>query len=220
LVEGIMQSLGISEAYAQSVIDSGLFPFFDSGNLTLDAFNVSQRVATDTTFRCIDEATLYAGAKSEVFKSAYYYTMERTYAGYDPNSLGPALSNGPIDSAHPYGDPNGPYFRLHGADLGFAYGNQFPLRNKDDLLATQLISGYFAQFAKSGDPNADLNYLRARGYHDEIDGVRRSGMWEEVQGSDGPGMRLDWPSRIEQWEEREQCTWLGYGVEYYLDGGV
>jgi hypothetical protein len=57
-VQGIELSLGISQYYAQTIIDSGLFPFYDSGNLTLDAFNVSQRVATDIQFRCIDQATV------------------------------------------------------------------------------------------------------------------------------------------------------------------
>lgn len=163
--EGIEASLGITAEYASLIINSGLFPYYDTGNLTLDSFNVSQRVATDKTFRCIDEATVYAGAKTGAFKSAYYYTIERTYAGYDPNGLGfSGLSSGPVEPGYPYGDPNLPYFRLHGSDLGFTYGNQNPLRDADDLKAAQLISGYFAQFARTGDPNPSLEYLKVRGY--------------------------------------------------------
>jgi carboxylesterase type B len=82
LAEGIQQSLGISEVNAQKVVDSGLYPFYDTGNLTLDAFNVSQRIATDTTFKCIDQATIYAGVESKVFSSGYYYTIERIFSGY------------------------------------------------------------------------------------------------------------------------------------------
>jgi carboxylesterase type B len=163
--EGIEASLGITAEYANLIINSGLFPYYNTGNLSLDSFNVSQRVATDKTFRCIDEATVYAGAKTGAFKSAYYYTIERTYAGYDPNNLGlSGLSSGPVEPGYPYGDPNLPYFRLHGSDLGFTYGNQNPLRDADDLKAAQLISGYFAQFAKAGDPNPDVEYLKVRGY--------------------------------------------------------
>ena len=163
--QGIEQALGITAEYANMIIDSGLFPYYDTGNLTLDSFNVSQRVATDKTFRCIDEATMYAGAVSGAFKSAYYYTMERTYEGYDPNALGySGLSQGPAQPGYPYGDPNLPYFRLHGADLGITYGNQNPLRDANDLKASQLISGYFAQFCKTGDPNPSLEYLQVRGY--------------------------------------------------------
>ncbi|KJX93105.1 carboxylesterase from carbohydrate esterase like protein [Zymoseptoria brevis] len=219
--QGIQQALGISEAYAQSVIDSGLFPLYDTGNLTLDAFNVSQRIATDATFRCIDEATVYAGAMSGVFEKAYYYTIERTWAGYDPNDLGlSGLSSGPITSAFPSGNPEAAYFRLHGADLGFAYGNQAPLRDAQDLMASQLISGYFAQFAKTGDPNANVAYLQARGYTEELEAAEGSGSWDVVSGKMGPGMRLDAKSRLAGWEEMEQCAWLGYGVEYYVDGGI
>ena len=163
--EGIEASLGITAEYANLIINSGLFPYYDTGNLTLDSFNVSQRVATDKTFRCIDEATVYAGSTSGAFKSAYYYTMERTYAGYDPNNLGASgLSSGPVQPGYPNGNPELPYFRLHGADLGFTYGNQYPLRDANDLKASQLISGYFAQFAKTGDPNPSLSYLKVRGY--------------------------------------------------------
>ncbi len=51
-LEGIQIELGISEYYAQAIIDSGLFPYYNTGNKTLDSFNVSQRVATDNQFRC------------------------------------------------------------------------------------------------------------------------------------------------------------------------
>ena len=130
LSEGIQASLGITAEYAQLAISSGLFPFYDSGNLTLDAFNVSQRIATDKTFRCIDEATVYAGATSHAFKTAYYYNFDRTYGGYDPNNLGASgLASGPVTPGYPDGNPNLPYFRLHGADVGFTYGNLDPLRN-------------------------------------------------------------------------------------------
>jgi hypothetical protein len=54
-VAGIKASLGISEYFAQDIINSGLFPFYNTGNLTLDAFNVSQRVSTDRGFHCIDQ---------------------------------------------------------------------------------------------------------------------------------------------------------------------
>ena len=43
---GLAQGLGISEYYAHEIINSGLFPFHNTGNLSLDAFNVTQRVAT------------------------------------------------------------------------------------------------------------------------------------------------------------------------------
>lgn len=81
---------------------------------------------------------------SKAFKSSYYYTMTRTYEGYDPNNLGrTGLSQGPVEPGYPYGDPELPYFRLHGSDLGFTYGNQYPLsmsprgRSPSELLVHQ-----------------------------------------------------------------------------------
>jgi carboxylesterase type B len=163
--QGLELGLGISSTYADAIISSGLFPFYSTGNLTLDAFNVTQRVATDTTFRCVDEATVYAAATSHAFPKAYYYTITRTYEGYDPNDLGASgLSQGPVEPGYPYGDAELPYFRLHGSDLGFTYGNQYPLRDSKDLLAMQLITAYYGAFVRTGDPNPDPRYLQVRGY--------------------------------------------------------
>lgn len=120
-LEGIMAALGISQAYAQSIIDSGLFPYYDTGNVTLDSFNVSQRVATDNQFRCIDEATVYAGVESGAFKTSYFYQMQRTSGGYDPNNLG----GPPVEPGYPYGNPEKPYFKLHGSDMPWVFVSIF-----------------------------------------------------------------------------------------------
>ncbi|USW57824.1 Putative carboxylesterase, type B, carboxylesterase type B, active, alpha/Beta hydrolase [Septoria linicola] len=220
LSEGIQQSLSISIDQAQRVIDSGLFPLYNTGNLTLDAFNVSQRIATDITFRCIDEATVYAGAHSGAFPATYYYEFDRTYQGYDPSNLGTNLTAGPAELDHPYGNPNKPYFRLHGAEGGFTYGVQTPLRDRDDLLASQLISSYIAHFVKTGDPNRDVDYLRVRGYTDVLTQIEKSGRWEPVSNERGPAKSLDVVSRTIDFPELEQCKWLNYTVSYYLDGGA
>ncbi|KAK0280728.1 hypothetical protein LTR35_007754 [Friedmanniomyces endolithicus] len=218
--QGIELALGTTAQYAQAIIDSGLFPFYDTGNLTLDSFNVSQRVATDKTFRCIDEATVYAGATSGAFRSAYYYTIYRTYEGYDPNNLGASgLSQGPTEPGYPNGDPELPYFRLHGSDLGFTYGNQYPLRDGLDLEASQLISGYFAQFAKTGNPNPSLQYLQVRGYTNTTQGVRESGPWPPVSSKTGPTKQLDWPAPTVEFPDLPQCAFLNYSINYYFEGG-
>ncbi|KAK6439606.1 hypothetical protein LTR95_004178 [Oleoguttula sp. CCFEE 5521] len=218
--QGIQASLGISAAYAQQIIDSGLFPYYNTGNISLDSFNVSQRVATDKTFRCIDEATVYAGAKTGAFDKAYYYTITRTGNGYDPNNLGASgLAVGPVVPGYPNGDPDLPYFRIHGSDLGFTYGNEYPLRDANDLKASQLISGYFAQFAKTGDPNPSADYLRIRGYTNDTIGVQQSGPWLPVQSETGPTKDLDYPSKTQIFPDLAQCTFLNYTLAYYLNGG-
>ncbi|EMC91380.1 hypothetical protein BAUCODRAFT_80219 [Baudoinia panamericana UAMH 10762] len=213
----ISAALGITPYYANAIINSGLFPLYNTGNLTLDAFNVSQRVATDKTFRCIDEATTYAGATSGAFKSAYYYTITRTYEGYDPNNLGASgLSQGPTEPGYPYGDPELPYFRLHGSDLGFTYGNQFPLRDANDLKATQLITAYYGAFAKTGNPNPNPQYLQVRGYTNTTQGVQQSGPWFPVNSQTGPTKQLDFPSPTVQFPDLAQCAFLNYSINYYF----
>jgi len=116
--EGLQVGLGISAAEAEDIINSGLFPYYDTGNVTLDSFNVTQRVATDNTFRCIDQATVWAGVHSGAFKTSYYYQMDRSSGGYNPNNVD---STGPVEPGYPYGDPEMPYFRLHGSDMPWVF---------------------------------------------------------------------------------------------------
>lgn len=213
---GIQAALGIPAANAQSIIDSGLFPFFDTGNITLDSFNVSQRVATDMQFRCVDQATMYAGAKSRAFKSTYYYQMQRTGAGYDPNGLG----GPPVTPGFPNGNPNLPYFRLHGSDMPWVFGNLGTLRDADDLFSIQLESGYFGQFVKDGQPNPDTSYLKVRGYTKTLQAIQETGPWEAVSGPTGPMRLLDYPSVKAEFQDMAQCAFLNYSTSYYLEGGL
>ncbi|KAK0854822.1 hypothetical protein LTS02_011336 [Friedmanniomyces endolithicus] len=214
-LEGIQIELGITATYAQAIIDSGLFPYYDTGNKTLDSFNVSQRVATDNQFRCVDEATIYAGAVSGAFERAYYYQSQRTEYGYDPNNLG----GPPVEPGYPYGDPNLPYFRVHGSDNGWSFETLPVLRDAADLYSLQLEGSYYSWFAKTGQPNAPLAYLEARGYQTVIDGQRAGGPWDPVQGLQGPVKLLDWPSTTSGFVDVPQCAFLNYSLTYYLDGG-
>lgn len=84
LTYALEKGLSIKEHWANEIIDSGLFHFYDSGNFTIDAFTVTQRVATDNTFRCVDEATVYAGAVTGTFPAAYYYDFDREINGFNP----------------------------------------------------------------------------------------------------------------------------------------
>jgi carboxylesterase type B len=213
---GIEAALGISSSYAQTIIDSGLFPYYDTGNITLDSFNVSQRVATDNQFRCIDQATMYAASQSGVFKSSYYYQMQRSINGYDPNNLGGA----PVTPGYPNGNPNLPYFKLHGADMPWVFGNLGTIRDADDLYSVQLTSGYFAEFVKSGQPNPSPEYLKVRGYTKTLEAVQETGPWEQVKSEEGPIKLLDYPSVTSPFLDLPQCKFLNYSIEYYLNGGI
>lgn len=216
LLAGIQASLGISAANAQSIISSGLFPLYDTGNITLDSFNVSQRVATDNQFRCIDQATMYTASQSGVFSSSYYYQMQRSINGYDPNNLG----GPPVSPGYPLGNPNLPYFKLHGADMPWVFGNLATLRDADDLYSIELTSGYFASFIKNGDPNPEVKYLSVRGYGKTADAISKTGPWKEVAGMEGPMKLLDYPSLTAGFQDVPQCAFLNYSLSYYVEGGV
>jgi carboxylesterase type B len=216
-IAGIKASLGIAAFYAQSIIDSGLFPFYNTGNITLDSFNVSARVSTDMGFRCVDEATMYAASQSGAFAASYFYQMQRTIGGYDPNGLG----GPPATPGYPNGNPNLPYFRVHsGATAPFIFGNVSPIRDADDLYAAQLNSGYFAQFVKDGQPNPSEEYLEKRGYVKTLEAVQQTGSWMSIRDKDGPIRLLDYPSVESGFVDVPQCAFLNYSLSYYLDGGL
>jgi carboxylesterase type B len=211
--QGLQEGLGINSTWAQRIIDSGLFPLTNTGNLTLDSFNVSQRIATDKTFRCIDQSTVYSGSRTRAFQKAYFYQFERTIGGYDPNNLGGPANN----------NPENPYFRLHGAETDWVFGTLTTFRDAKDLWSEQLTTGYFAAFVRSGDPNPSLKYLDVRGYEKEIEGAKKFGAWRQVDATDKSGDEvrfLDWPSTSVGYQDVEQCAWLGYPLDYYLKGGI
>ncbi|KAL4988264.1 Alpha/Beta hydrolase protein [Aspergillus falconensis] len=212
-LEGIQESLNLSTTQALRIRDSNLFPSPNTGNLTLDSFSVAQRIATDTKVRCPNQAALYAGVCSGVFQASYYYQMQRTIGGNDPNNLG----RPPSSSEYPNGDPDLPYFRLHGSDPTFVFGNLDTIRDPLDLYAAQLISTYFAEFVRSGQPNPDVNYLAARGYQRTLDAVQAFGPWEPVRNSSGPIHMLDFPSEKASFQDLEQCEFLGLPIMSYLD---
>lgn len=219
---GIQAALGINASAAQAIIDSGLFPYYDSGNVTLDSFNVSQRVATDNTFRCIDQATMYAGAVSGAFPATYSYQSDRTWGnyGYNPNGLSQDGST-PMPG-YPNGDPYMPYFRLHSSDLPYVFGNLAPtdVRDPNDLYSLQLVTGYFAEFVKTGQPNPSPAYLKVRGYMKTLEAVESGEPWEKVSSDTGPMRHLDYPSYSTQFGDLPQCMLLNYSISYYLEGGM
>jgi hypothetical protein len=221
LSEGLQVGLGIEASYADSIISSGLFPFYDSGNLTLDAYNVTQRVATDDTFRCIDQATVYAAAVTKSFPAVYYYQFDRSRDGYNPNNLNESLVAGPVSAEYPYGDPTSPeYFRLHGSTGPWYTGNwDGVFRDDGDLWSVQLVASYLASFVKTGNANPSVEELTVRGqaYQKVLEAVNDFGAWNQVEeGEAAPVRFLDWPASSGEWVDLEQCKWLNYSLEYYL----
>jgi len=205
----LMSNIGISQSAAQSIIDSGLFPFPNTGNVTADAFNVSQRITTDNTFKCVDQATVYAGAVSGAFAKAYYWQSNRTEGGYNPNNVD---DNGPVVPGYPNGDPELPYYSVHGADMNFVWENPITLRDAKDLPDQQLQSGMISAFIRSGDPNPGEGYLTARGYTSTLQLTKKSGTWQPVENDQGPIKVFDYLAYTEPFQELAQCAFLGYPI--------
>ena len=209
---GIMAALGVTKDWAEQIIASGLFPYYDTNNITLDSFNVSQRVATDNQFRCIDQASAYAGGVTGTFPAAYYYQSDRTDGGYDPNNLG----GPPVTPGYPFGNPNLPYFRVHGADQVLQFGWFYPLRDADDLYNAQLYLSYFASFMRTGNPNPPAAYLQVRGYDKPLQAIEETGPWEKISSVNGPIRLLDWPAVASDFIDKPQCAWLNYSINFFL----
>lgn len=100
------------------------------------------------------------------------------------------------------------------------FGTLAKIRDPEDLFYEQLTTSYFASFARSGNPNPERGNLQVRGYGRVAEEIGRMGTWEDVSGKGREVRFLDWPSRSESYVDVEQCEWLGYGLDYYLKGGI
>lgn len=87
-----------------------VFPEPQSSNETLNVFNTTALIATDSEFRCLDEATAYSAVSHDVFESVYFYEFNRSYqlSFYSPNF---PVCQAPVTPDFPYGDPSGEYFK-------------------------------------------------------------------------------------------------------------
>jgi len=204
---------------ASKIVGSPLFPTPVSSNATLDVFNVTSRVATDSIFRCIDQASAYAGVWNKVFApNQYFYEFNRSYQtyGWDPNT---PVCDAPKTADHPNGDPDLEYFKCHSGELYYVFGTitrtGLPLRDENDLPFSQFILDSWASFARSYDPNPDKGFLKSRGYANTIKELQIAGEWKPV-GTSGKEMRqLQWPSKQASFRDVEQCEALGWPLDYY-----
>ncbi|KPI43985.1 Bile salt-activated lipase [Cyphellophora attinorum] len=186
LSEGLQVGLGIEASYADSIISS-----------------------------------VYAAAVTKSFPAVYYYQFDRSRDGYNPNNLNESLVAGPVSAEYPYGDPTSPeYFRLHGSTGPWYTGNwDGVFRDDGDLWSVQLVASYLASFVKTGNANPSVEELTVRGaaYQKVLEAVNDFGAWNEVEeGEAAPVRFLDWPASSGEWVDLDQCKWLNYSLEYYL----
>ncbi|KAI1417669.1 alpha/beta-hydrolase [Hypoxylon sp. FL1857] len=201
------------------VPSADLFPIPNIANKTLALFDMATHLATDGVFRCIDQATVYAGLKNNRFHSVYYYEFNRTYqtTGWPPLDV----CEPPKTASHPHGDPSAEYLKCHSGELYYIFGNlarqSLPMRDEFDLPFEQFILDSFSSFARSFDPNPDTDFLEARGYKSTLEEIKRAGKWQpSTTGGDMTMRTLQWPSFQGPFIETKQCEALGLGLDYYL----
>lgn len=195
-----------------------LFPIPTGTNQTLNLYNMTSRLATDGIFRCVDEATVARGlATGRLGPAVYYYEFDRSYQtrGWPMTDV----CDPPPTPARPHGDPDLPYFRCHSGELYYVFGNLafqgLPYRDEKDLPFERFVLDSFASFARSGNPNPEEGFLKARGFDGTADEIRRAGEWRPATRGDLTLRSLDWPSSQGPFREGPQCDGLGLGLDYY-----
>ncbi|KAK3115632.1 hypothetical protein LTR53_004839 [Teratosphaeriaceae sp. CCFEE 6253] len=212
-----------SQGFNLSTISSlSVFPEPDGANATLNVFNTSALVATDSEFCCLDEATAYSAVKHDVFPEVYFYEFNRSYqlSFYSPNA---PVCQAPPTAERPYGDPDAEYFKCHSGELYYVFGtlafNGLPARDEYDIPMSQFTVDTWSSFARTYDPNPDLAYLRARGFPNTTAEIERSGSrWTPVTEGDLTLRLMQYPSVEEDfgiYDGRAECQALGFPINYY-----
>ena len=204
---------------ATIVEDHSLFPIPTNTfkNETEALFSTISRVTTDAEFRCLDYATAYSATEHGVFPSVYFYEFNRSYQGpfYNPDYS----CNPPTDPSHILGDMSAEYYKCHSGDLYYVFGNiirsGLPQRDENDIPFSQFIVDSWTSFARTHNPNPDINYLVARGYNNTINEIHMAGVWEPLNTSSPSYRQLQWPSIQMPLQERSQCQALGFPLDYY-----
>ncbi|TAQ85351.1 hypothetical protein B7494_g6314 [Chlorociboria aeruginascens] len=198
-----------------------LFPNPDGSNSTLNVFNVTALDATDSEFRCIDQATAYAAISNHLFSGdQYFYEFNRSYqmAGWNPNA---PVCDAPITAQYPNGDPSQEYFKCHSGDLFYVFGGVLrmgnPIRDEHDIPFEQFIVDSWTSFARTYNPNPDRALLKARGYTNTTLELDLAGTWLPVSKGGLEMRQLQWPSKQIGFQYVEQCATLGFPIDYYLN---
>ncbi|KAK8041979.1 cholinesterase-like protein [Apiospora rasikravindrae] len=211
------------ESAGFSIPSPRLFPIPDMASQKLALFNMTSRLATDGIFRCIDQATVYAGLQNDRFAvpEVYFYEFNRTYQlrGWPVADRKIDLCDAPKTPARPHGDPDREYWKCHSGELYYVFGNLarqgLPLRDEHDLPFEQFVLDSFTSFARTYDPNPGMGFLRARGYENTIRQMQIAGRWVPATKDAMTARIMQWPSHQRPFRELPQCESLGLGLDYY-----
>ncbi|KAK1222929.1 hypothetical protein PQX77_014206 [Marasmius sp. AFHP31] len=179
----------VGAAVAQAVLSSGLWEITDD----FTPYNATTNVDGDIVLTCPAEEMISAAANSSAFPVLYVYTMRHGYglSFYNPYGL----------CTFPVGQPQ-PSYLCHSADLYEVFGTYHlfdqPVRVEEDIFYTGLVQDMWGAFARSGNPNPDLEYLQARGsaYNSTLTVLSDSGwIWPRFddEGTLGQVASLNYP---------------------------
>ncbi|KAK6535002.1 hypothetical protein TWF281_006300 [Arthrobotrys megalospora] len=184
------------------------------------AFNTSTRIMTDYCFTCLTWSTGYSLAKHNVVPSVYMYEFNRTYMF---PFWSPPQCNPPPTAEKPLGDFSKEYYKCHAGELSYTFGTMGYMGMPDrddggDVLFMQWMVDLWASFVRTGDPNPDPAFLKARGYFGTIEKIKKEGGWKKAVGKKGANdvrvLQLE-GAVMKGYTEVEQCAAMGFELEYY-----
>lgn len=220
--ETVSDSLQANGFNLSDISPLSTFPEPASSNETLNVFNTTALITTDSEFRCLDEATAYSAVKHYVFSSVYFYEFNRSYqlSGYSPNY---PVCEAPLTADYPYGDPSAEYFKCHSGELYYVFGNilfnGLPLRDENDVPFSQFVVDTWSAFARSGNPTPDVAYLEARGFTNTTREIQESSpAWPSVTTDELTLRLLQWPSSEQPFsifDGQPQCRAVSFPIDYY-----
>ncbi|KAJ5714509.1 carboxylesterase [Penicillium malachiteum] len=126
-----------------------------------NVYNASINVATDAQLACLCGQYAALGTFVAAFDPVWVGVHRRGYglSYYDYYDL----------CTFPVGKPETPYYLCHCSDLYEIFGTYYlfdlPVRVPEDIFYTNAVQDMWKSFARTGDPNVNKKYLKARGYN-------------------------------------------------------
>ncbi|RAL02798.1 carboxylesterase [Aspergillus ibericus CBS 121593] len=172
-LEILLNNSQITPKQAEAIVTSGQWQIegypsnytSDLAKTFSDVYNASINVATDAQITCLGYEFHEIGAAVSAFEVQWIYVMHRGYAlsYYDYYDL----------CTFPVGKPETPYYRCHSSDLYEVFGTYYlfdqPVRVDEDVYYTNAVQDMWASFARTGNPNVNTEYLKARGYNSTLE---------------------------------------------------
>ena len=112
------------------------------------------------------------------------------------------------------------YFKCHAGELAYVFGDvSSELEERDglDVPFSQLVIDYWTAFVRTGNPNPDLAFLKARGYTNTVAQVLGKGLWAPVDPASPRLSLLQWGAResMKAFQDLQQCEVLGFPLDYF-----